>query len=327
MLEMIPRDFDVALVYQADEESLFAARRPDVWHFVLATTKMVAPNYQSIDIGQFHWPRYSVARALASSGKTEIPGLVQRLGIRVINDSLSVTLRGRDYRLPEELLADMRRDAPILEKAVSKVKTSAAGFEVVGAVTSRDHPVVTEQRSLADAIAFERETRKALEPSNFGVYSAFCTWRDFLLDNPEKKNDIATGMAEEMMTWNPDAIGDEAYWESVLEIQERLWGAKIWGPEIDAQENVLFDAFFRAFERLTSIQFAQFVLMNGMHQGGPFHALATLFGLIDFDGYKYWRTREFQPDSTEEQEIRTDSSFIELLGLGDSGMVANLIDQ
>ena len=54
-----------------------------------------------------------------------------------------------------------------------------------------------------------------------------------------------------------------------------------------------------------------------MHQGGPFHALATLFGLIDFDGYKYWRTREFQPDSPQEQEIRTHSSFIQLLGLTD----------
>ena len=55
-----------------------------------------------------------------------------------------------------------------------------------------------------------------------------------------------------------------------------------------------FDAFFRAFGRLSSIQFAQFVLMNGIHRGGPFHALAALFGLLDFDGYKYWRTREFQ---------------------------------
>lgn len=317
MLAMIPNDFDVALVFQDDDASLFAARRPDVWHFVLATTKRVAPNYQSIDIGQFHWPRCSVARALASGGSVAVPDLVQQMGIHVSGDSLSATLRERQYRMPEKLLADMRKDLPILEKAVAKVKAGAAGFEVIDAVTSRGFPVVAEQRCLAEAISFEREARKTLEPSNFAVYSAFCTWRDFLRDDPTKKQDIATGMAEETVTWDPGTIGDDAYWESAFKIQERLWGARIWGPGVDAEEDVLFDAFFRAFERLSSIQFAQFVLMNGMHRGGPFHALATLFRLIDFDGYKYWRTRELQPDSAEEQEIRTHSSFIELLGLND----------
>ncbi len=317
MLAMIPRDFDVALVFKDDDSSLFVARRPDVWHFVLATTKIVSPNHQSIDIGQFHWSRYSVARALSSGDGKAIPELVQRMGFHVSEGNLSLTLRGRQYRMPEKLLVDMRKDLPILERATAKVKAGSAGFEVSGAVTSRGLPVVAEQRCLADAIAFEREARKTLEPRNFAVYSAFCTWRDFLRDDPTKKKDIATGMAEEMVSWDPEAIGDDDYWESVFEIQERLLGARIWGPGVDAQEEVLFAAFFSAFERLTSIQFAQFVLMNGMHQGGPFHALATLFGLLDFEGYKYWRTREFQPDSREEQNIRTQSSFIELLGLSD----------
>jgi hypothetical protein len=317
MLEMIPNDFDVALVFQDDDAALFAVLRPDVWHFVLASTKKVAPNLQNIDIGQFHWPRYSVARALASTGGAAVPSLIQQMGIRFSGDSLSVTFRGRQYRLPEKLIVDMRKDLPILETAVAKVKAGAAGFEVSGAVTSRGFPVVAEQRSLADAIAFERETRKKLDPRKFGVYSAFCTWRDFLRDDASKKRDVATGMAEQMMTWDPDSIGDEEYWDSVFVIQERLWGARVWGPDVDAEEAVLVDGFLRAFERLSSIQFAQFVLMNGMHRGGPFHALATLFGLIDFDGYKYWRTREFQSASPQEQELRTHSSFIELLGLTD----------
>jgi hypothetical protein len=317
VLSMISNDFDVSPVFRDNEASLFAARRPDVWHFVLATTKKLAPNHQSMDIDQFHWPRYCVARALASGRDASMPELIQQLGIHVLGNSLSVTLRGQQYRLPEKLLADMRKDNPILQKAVANVKADTAGFEVSGAVTSRGFSVVAEQRCLAEAIAFERETRECLEPRNFGLYSAFCTWRDFLRDDSTKKNAIATGMAEEMVTWAPDTIGDEMYWESVFQIQERLWGARIWGPGVDAEEDVLLDALSGAFERMSSIQFAQFVLMNGMHRGGPFHALATLFGLIDFDGYKHWRTRNFQPDSPEEQEIRTQGSFIELLGLSD----------
>lgn len=316
MLAMIPNDFGVSTVFRDEEASLFAARRPDVWHFVLATTKKVQ-NFQSLEIGQFHWPRYSVARALAAGKDGAMPELVRQMGLCVDGDSLSLTLRGRQYALPEKLLADMRKDLPVLEKALARVKSEAAGFEVIGAVTSRGHAVVAQQRCLAEAIAFERETRKKLDPRKFGVYSAYCSWRDFLRDDPSKMADIASGMAQEMVTWDPDTFGDEAYWQSVFEIQERLCGARLWGPGVKAQEGVLSDAFQRAFERLTSIQFAQFVLMNGMHRGGPFHALAALFGIIDFDAYKYWRTREFQPDSPQEQEIRTHSSFIQLLGLAD----------
>jgi hypothetical protein len=317
MLAMIPTNFDVALVSQDDDASLFAARRLDIWHFVLATITKVTPNHQSIGIEQLHLPRYSVARALTSDGSAGIPELVQRLGIHLRGDTLSLTLQGKQYRLPEKLLAGMHKDTLMLKKAVGKVKARETGFEVVGAVTTRDFPVITEQQTLAEAIAFERETRKALQPEKFAVYSAFCTWRDFLCDDPGKQSDIARGVAKEMMSWDPNTISDEAYWESVIEIQEGLWGARIWGPGVDAEEDVLFEAFAGTFERLSSIQFAQFVLMNGMHRGGPFHALATLFDLLDFEGYKYWRAREFQPDSAEEQEIRTHSSFIELLGLRD----------
>lgn len=319
MLQMIPNDFDVGLIFQDDESSLFAAPRSDVWHIVLAATKSVASNHKIIDIGQFHFPRYCVARAILSSDNNASisPDLVRKMGFMVKGESLSFKLLEREYRLPQKLLKDMRKDLQILEKALAKVKSKAIGFEVTDALTTQGHPVVAEQRSLAEAIAFERESRKFLEPGQFGVYSAFCTWRDFLCDDPTKKKFIAIQMAKEMVTWDPHTFGDDVYWQSVFEIQKRLWGARVWGPGLDVEEEILFDAFFGTFERLSSIQFAQFVLLNGMHRGGPFHAFATLFGLIDFEGYKYWRTRDFQPDSIEMQQISTQSSLIELLGVND----------
>lgn len=317
MLAMIPNDFGVSPVFQGDETSLFVSRRPDVWHFVLATKSNADLNIQSIAIDQFHWPRYSVARALASRADLPTPELVQRLGIRCSGDVVSVGLRGQQYRLPEKLVANMRKDILVLEKAVKKVRPKGTVFEVAGAVTAGGFPVVADQRCLAEAIAFERETRKILEARRFGTYSAFCTWRDFLRDDVSKKTDIASAIAKEMVTWNPGTFGDAAYWESVFNIQEHLWGVRSWGPGVDAEEGVLAGRFVQAFDRLSLIQFAQFCLMNGMHRGGPFHALAVLYGLIDFDGYKYWRTSAFQPDSLEEQELRTETAFIELLGLTD----------
>lgn len=318
MIAMIPNDFDVKLIFQDDDASLFAARRPDVWHFVLATAKNSANNYQSIDINQFHFPRYGIARALGSTIDSSVPSLIIRMGIQADGDNITVSLLEKQYRLPEKLVTDMQKDLPLLKSALKMVQPTSEGFEVTGAQTSRGYPVVAVQQSLAEAIAFERESRKTLDPRNFAVYSAFCTWRDFIHNDPTKKKSIAAGMAAEMTTWDPEMIGDDTYWESVFAIQEQLWKTRIWGLGIESNEDALFDAFFRVFDRLSTIQFTQFVLMNGMHQGGPFHALATLFGLIDFDNYKNWRTRELQPDSPEEQEIRTQSTFIEMLGILDA---------
>ncbi len=317
MLAMIPDDFHVKLIFQSDRCSLFAARRVDVWHIVLATSRKISANQESIDLGQFHWPRYSVARALAANGCAECPAMIRELGFTFDAKESTLSLGGVICPLPGGLVADIRGDVDSLKRASSKVVTESGGFKVADAATSRGQSVVAECKSLAEAIAFERETRSDLDPHRFGVYSAFCTWHDFLRDDPSKQERIAAGMAEEMVGWDPGSIGDDVYWNSVFTIQERLWGTRIWGPEVDAEQEVLNDAFSRAFKRLSSIQFAQFVLMNGMHRGGPFHPLAALLGVIDFADYKYWRTREFQPDSQEEQNIRTQSSFIELLGITD----------
>jgi hypothetical protein len=317
MLAIIPIDFDVSAIIETDEATLFAARRPDVWHFVLASVRSHRSNSTRLEISQFHFPRYVIARALASDPSQPAPALIGRLGLAVQGEGLGVHLRGRNYTLPETLVAKMRKDVPLLKRAAAEVQAVDGGFVVNDAVTYREFPVVTEQRCLADAIAFERAVRRKLDPRNFGVYSAFCTWRDFIRDEESKKHSIATSMAEEMISWDPDRIGNETYWASVFDIQERLWGARTWGPGVESEKDVLFNSFFSAFERLSSIQFAQFVLMNGMHNGGPFHALATLFGLMDFDGYKCWRSLPFQPDSPEEQEIRTHSAFIELLAIAD----------
>lgn len=319
MLAMIPSDFDVSLVVQDGHSSLFVAQRRDVWHFVVTTASNVDPNHQSVDITQFHWPRYVVARALVSLGKQDIGAShAQLLGINIDpNETLSITLNSINYPLPATLVKSLRGDIPIFERAANRVIVSGNMFVVPDAKTSRGHAVVTEQRSLAEAIAFEKESRKKLNPKNFGIYSAFCTWFDFIRDDPSKREKIAAGMAGEMINWNPDSIGDETYWESVFDIQEKLFEHRVWGQNLDADIDDMREAFLCAFEKLSSIQFAQFVLMNGMHAGGPFHPLATLFGIMNFDEYKTWRTRDLQPDSLEEQETRTQSSFIEMLGLQD----------
>jgi hypothetical protein len=319
MLAMIPQDFDVSPSAEDGDATLFTALRPDVWHIVVANPVKRGANFQTINITQHHWPRYSVARAVTTLAKSDgTPSDAQRLGIEVDKrGSLSLSLGENRFQIDPKLAEELRKDVPALKRAAKRMIESNSRYEVSDAESHHGHSVVTDGRCLAEAIAFERELRKTLDPRNFGVYSAFCTWRDFVCDDPLKRNHVAEGMSTEMAGWDPESIEDDEYWESVFDIQEQLFGHRIWGPGVRSTIDGMNQAFLRAFERLSSIQFAQFILMNGMHAGGPFHPLATLLGLMSFEDYKTWRTRQFQPDSPDEQEIRTHSSFIELLGIGD----------
>lgn len=303
---MIPSDFDVSLVCQDDAASVFAARRADVWHFVL----------QGATLSQFHWPRYSVARALGTGGRS-LPKWVRRLGIQCRGDELSITLQGRRYPLPATLLAQVREDLPLLEVATAAVAKAPGGFTVAGAVTSRDFPVVTEQRSLAEAIAFERALRGELDPKHFGAYSAFCSWRDFVRDDPARMDSIASSFGKDLAAWKQFELDGEAHWELLLRIQDYLWNERVCGPGIDASAQVVTDRLQRSFSRLSSIQCAQFVLMNGMHGAEPLLSLAAVAGGLEFDDYRNWHAQHSPPESEEVQRFRTDSAFIELLGVTD----------
>jgi len=323
MLEMIPKDFDVERIAATTNASVFAARRRDVWHFILATTERLQPNMLQVGIRQFHWPRALVAATLDPEIARPIPVQTPDLRLRATGDGVEVSLGDQWYRLPETLLRKMREDIRTLRRAQSQVTNTPGGFIVHDEATPAGHQVVVSSRLLADAIAFERESRKALDPSDFGAFSAYCTWRDFIYDSPERKRSIANGMAQEMVSWDTSAFGDDIYWSEVSELQAVLWGEVLWGRGLEPESETLEAAFSATFERLSSIQFAQFVLMNGMHPGGPFHPLALLFGVQDSESYLQSRTRGHQPDSLEEQKIRTDTAFIQLLAIesaGDSGV-------
>lgn len=312
MLPMIAADFDVSPIFENDQTSLFMEKRQDVWHVVLATSTKTQPNRKSIHIEQYHWPRFSVARALATGGALETD-----TKITTSTGEIKLTLGGQSFLMPPKYVSEMQEDVRTFEEASTKIRSPEAGYEVIGAQSSKGHPVITEQRALAEAIAFEREVNGALQPEKFGAYSAYCTWRDFISEIPNKADNLAAAMAEEMCGWDPASFGDHNYWNSVFKIQEELWEERFWGPELPMRKDALLSAFSQALNALSSLQLAQFVLMNGMHPGGPFHPLAYLFNLMDFKTYKECRTYGFQPDSLEEQEIRTQSEFVRLLTIAD----------
>jgi hypothetical protein len=315
LIEHVASDFDVSLVAKVDDDALFMARRDDVWHFVQAT-ETAEGNRKGIGIRQFHCPRYSIARQLRSvADGSAMPATSGSIALQRDGAGVAVGIDGRVFPLPPKAIEHLREDQRWYDAAVRAVRETGEGFEVPGALTSQGASVIADVRGLAEAIAFEREVRKELDPRKFGVYSAFCTWSDFIRDDDSRKDSIAAGMASEMVSWDPTTFGDDAYWASVTDIQQQFWNRVFWNRETRSDEDTLDAVFRSAFNELTSKQFAQFVLMNGMHKGGPFHALATLLGAMSFERYNEWRTYGMAPDSEEAQKIMTQTAFIQLLAI------------
>lgn len=55
-----------------------------------------------------------------------------------------------------------------------------------------------------------------------------------------------------------------------------------------------------------------------MQNDGLFLPLGLASRVLPYEGYVHFQTLSFQPDSQEEQDLRTDASFIELLASFDA---------
>lgn len=331
--QVIPTDFDVELLYKTDDGSLFGAKRKDVWHFVKTTINVENSdeNYTDISISQQHIPRYMMADAIKSLiDFNELTRHSDHLEMAIAtpeSDPIAVYSRGKNIYdlsffptengLPKDFIQQVEEDIAILELAKSKVEYVNGEYVLPNAKSHTGLPVAAEFRRLIEAIAFEKECRKKLDPRKFGIYSAFCTWKDFT-EGKEFDKDIVEEAVVGQLEYDADAYDYGDFMPVAMAVQERLFENPIWGAGIAIDANEAVEIVYEGIQDLTSIQWAQWQLMNGMHEGGLFLPLAQVLGLNSWEQYMRWKTDDFQPDSFEEQAVRTETMFIKMLGdLGD----------
>ena len=338
MISMTKIDFDVDLISTCGESALFAAFRKGgaervssangpwkthvmgVWHFV-AVTGQGSNLFQT---RQWHIPRYVMAREMAQRKKvfeqfgdrsgSPIIGEIGGLPTRMSNpEKLEVHLGdGLIFLIDPEFTRKLQADIPLLEKASGKVRERAGEFFIPRLKTAAGHPVQSSSRELLEAIAFEKLTRPRMSAGNFGIYSAFCTYRDFDM-SIQAPDSMIRGSLEGQFEYNPEEIPAEIH-ELFLSSQHRLLAQPIWGRGIDMQIDDAVPILAEGMAKLTRAQRVQFILMNGMHSAGLFLPLATLLGLCDFDEYAHSMCKAWQPDSPEEQERRKETAYIKLFG-------------
>jgi hypothetical protein len=324
ILQIIPCDFSVEAVYVDDHRGLFAAQRPDVVHFVEAIIKKREDGHYQTNISQDHIPRFLLAEAIHS--QNEFYRLMREEsnhGMPLATaecDELGLYSRGtgifdvQGYETPSGLPKNLwQSDVEAYKISKAKVKYADGLYELPRSKSYTGKPVTSEARRLIEAIAFEREVSKKLNPRRFGIYSALCTWKDFCED-VIKPRSFFEELVDDQLIY--DANGDDygPFMDIAIHAQDTLLSKRIWGKGISVDKDEATNILQDGFSRLTSIQLAQFTLMNGMHATGLFLPLAKVLGLNPWETYIEWNTQCFQPDSAEEQSLRSETAIIKMLG-------------
>jgi len=322
MPAMIESDFDVQVLGRQGGAALFGAQRTDVWHFV----HWAASDGKNL-IKQVHIPRYVMASAVEglSGGQKNTSlrspaqdgpwvALWNDIGLsRRSEERVDISWMMTDEGLPALFCKALLADLKLLGKARGTVKEQGNEFVLPGHTTHLGNPIAARHRGLVEAIAFEYESRGVLDAEQFALYSAFCTMRDF-----PAATDIAVDTVAELFEihcqhYAAVAIPEDVL-QAVMEMQRATFATPIWGPTVNKKVNDIVGILSAGIRKLSAAQQAQVSLLSGMYNVGVLVVLATILGFMSFERYVELRAEGLQPDSGEEQELRTHMAYIELLG-------------
>lgn len=318
MKEVIESDFNVSSVFEAEDRAFFLARRPDHWHVVLYMTGADGAS----SLTQRYVPRYAMAKAacdlLAASANNEGPKVTpssRYAGIALVGSGQLMFIEPVESgALHKSVLDAFAEDIETLNRASLAVAHQEGQWSLPNTLTHSKNPVSHPSRLLIEAIAFERESRGHLDPGSFGIYSAFCTWRDFIDGVPGKAESLGRSSLTELLSNDLESFFDDTYWADLCEVQRSIVGRVLFSPQHTYDLNTVLNCFEPVFADLTSVKAAQYCLLNGMQSGGPLHPLAYILEIQDIATLNYWRTYSYQPDSGEAQDILAVNSYIDLFG-------------
>jgi hypothetical protein len=312
--EMIPTDFDVVRIGSSGNFTLFGAERKDLYHFVSYDTHT--------GIRQYHIPQYRIANAISLAADNTEEALMQPL-----SDGLSLLTQRRgplglltgdvcflfNGSKSEPLAARMLHAGEILNTARRRVASKNGVYTLAGAKTNAGNPVSSKSRGLIEGIAFERSMLRRLSATKtFGVYSAFCTHRDFPC--ALKRKSCLREMVETHFRYYDDNPPSKDFLQVAMTVQDTLLPYRIWGADSKAPVDSAIAALVEVVSKLDPAQRTQWVLLNGMHGGSLFLQLATISGVITYEVYLRLQTQHYQPSSHDEQLLRSTTSYIELFG-------------
>ena len=298
---------------------LWQSHEMGYWHFVMATQDAEGPSQSVV---QWYIPQYKMADCMRQqdhffrSSSYPQATLAEWMPFPTLisgRNKLVFCIGHLRFPLKAAAVKWMKKDLSTLKAALERIKVSAIGKSGLPDLsTPKGNPVEFENEEMIRAIAFEKEVYPELSADNFGVYSAYCTYRDF-----QDTDLISPSLIKELLEverQNDPANCGKRLTELFRKTQEEVLGDVIWGKGIERTIRRATSVLSAGMKRLTQIQRTQFILMNGMHRTGLLMPLATVAGICTFEDYANFICEGVPPGSPEDQERRCQVSYIKLFG-------------
>lgn len=301
------------------QRGLWITNTAGVWHLLFCFED--EGNYR---IGQWHIPRYLMATALDELHRVvaEHPSRAYRPVLYDVTPGLALAMFKTDRvgivvegiaqfgAVKRQFMADMEKEREVLAEARALVRKRKDTFALADLEAPAGNPVSHRSEAMIEAIAFETLTVKNLEAGNFGVFSAFCTLRDFC-SGEETPDERVAALVEEQLADSPSRYPPEVM-ESLEQTQARLVDTPFWNTKKEVSAARARASLSAALRTLTPEQRAQLSLMNGMHSAAPLLALSTALGDVSFEDYTQVVCAGMEVDSPEEQDRRKEAAYIAL---------------
>ena len=334
MWQMIPNDFNVALISEVGDRRLYVGQRELIWHFVKSipgVSSQLAEGHFSWDIDQSHLPRYSVANAVMSlkafnnlardwfspddrvvTHESQCVGIYSRGP-----ESYDIGLLETESGWPAEVVKLIEEDIDILERCKTEIESQDDLFILPNVKTPAGYSVESDCNSLIQAIAFERAIRGSLDPTRISAFAAYCVWRD-VIEGQGLSRSYYEQLVDNQFRYNAEEFLGSPFLDLVMDVQTKMFSQPIWGIvdgyPIAINKSDATDVLMDAMANLNGIQLTQFWLMDQLHSAGLYLPLAQVIGTNSWQQYMIWKSQGFQPDSDEEQSLREETSFIKMIG-------------
>jgi hypothetical protein len=225
-----------------------------------------------------------------------------------------IELHGREFVLPVEVGAALLSEIGFLEETDTQIDHHDGIHVLRDAKTHVGHVVDSDHFGVIRAIACECVIRGVLDATDFGIYSAYCTLRDF-----SASREISLSICDEALDIQFEYFDPETMPTDLLgpikAAQLEIMGEELWGRGRRERHEGDGALFAEGMKKLSPVQRTQFVLLSGMYNCGFPVVLATVLGHLTFERYASLKCEGLQSDSDEEQETRTHISLIQLLGM------------
>jgi hypothetical protein len=306
--QAVPSDLDVEVLSIHENKGLYVARMRDVWHFVEATVKLQdkSENYHTTYLAKVTIPRYQMAVAVESlevlNAYVREKGDVslQATTLSVNGDLRLYSTGNREYylaiheeliKLPDSFVEILDKDVTCYKLSKTKIIKKEECYVLPRSKSQTKKPISAHSMELVNAVAFERELHKKLDAKKFGIYSAFCTWKDYM-ENSSEEYSIALSRKyiESFVDWQlkfkpEDDVYSPEFIEDINQIQDTLFLERFWGAGTKVSKNKAINLIEKGMNKLTTYQLAQFELMIGMNSAGFFIALAQILKMGSADDY------------------------------------------